>query len=129
MHPHKLHNAIVRESKEDKLVGHMHAIVSSWSIAARRQKLVDAFSGLVSEELEVFPGPAPQEYRQHTESVVERTLLRRIRLVRARAWDSEAKRGKALLRATQCFMSVVNGADPDPNYCTRSVLYAPGHSS
>ena len=92
--PHKLHNAIVRESKEDKLVGHLHAICSSWSIASRRSKLVDLFTEHVSEELEVFPGPAPPEYRQHTESVVERTLLRRIQLARARAGDSEPRRGK-----------------------------------
>ena len=97
--PHRMHNAVVRESREDKLVGHLHAVVTSWSIAARRERLIAAFTEIVNDGLQVFPGPPPEEYKVCTKRFVNQTLLRRVSLVRSRSHDSDTKRGVSLERS------------------------------
>jgi hypothetical protein len=110
--PHKLHNGIVRQSGESRLVGHLHAITSSWGIASRRQRLIDVFTILVGDELEIFPGPPPESYGIYTRKMVEATLKRRIALVRSRSGETDetqAKRGKSLLKALDAYFAMVNG--------------------
>ena len=101
----------MRESREDKLVGHLHAVVTSWSIAARREKLIAAFTEIANDKLQVFPGPPPEEYKAYTKRFVNQTLLRRISLVLSRSRDSDAKRDVALGAdgAVFGFLAMVNG--------------------
>ena len=81
---HLLHNAIVKESKEDRIVGHVHAVFTVLTVDARRDSLIRTFRGVVTQELDVIHGDAPHVFKQHNAAIVEQTLLRTDALIKSR---------------------------------------------
>ena len=112
---HSLHNAICAETKEDRLVGHVHAVMTVLSVASRREHIINVFRKMVAEEIEIIDGVPPQQFRKHSEKVLEQTLLRRIELIRSRLGISgetgaEAKEVCTALReACKRLISMLNG--------------------
>ena len=87
---HCIHNAITSETGEDRLVGHVHAVMTVLSVHQRRDHIIKVFKELVAEEIEIIAGQPPENYRKHSEKVLTQTLLRRVDLIRSRLGISYA---------------------------------------
>ena len=121
---HLVHNAIVAESREDRLVGHVHAVMTVLSVQSRRNDLIKAFRSIVSEELEIIDGRPPEVFTLHNKTVMEQTLLRRTAIVRARDGEDASKNGKVrqqMLRdAVDLLLAMINGdwtRSPCQHFC------------
>ena len=81
---HFLLNAIVAESREDKVVGKVHAVFTVLTVDGRRDALVRNLRELVAEELEIIHGDPPDALKQHNEALIQQTLVRTDALIKAR---------------------------------------------
>ena len=116
-HGHKLHTLVTKTTREQKLAGHVHAVETVKRVHGRRESLLKAVYLLVDKELEIQPGPPPDEYVQHSSAIVEHTLLRQQNLVRSRRDLSAAKRGVNIASSVKPFLAIVNG-DPRRPKCS-----------
>ena len=82
---HTLHNCIAGASGEVHLVGNVHAVSVVMHVEHRVRQLLDALRHLVDPALQVFAGPAHQEHVEHTQAVLQTTVMRARAMIRARA--------------------------------------------
>ena len=68
---HRLHNELTHATKEDKVVGHVHATLSIMNVATRRRQLEEAFVALVTREFQLLPGPPPVHVSTHNARVIK----------------------------------------------------------
>ncbi|CAK0877216.1 unnamed protein product [Prorocentrum cordatum] len=115
---HKLHGICTKTVKEDKLVGHVHAVETVKRVQGRREMLLRALRELVDEELLVHPGAPPAEFVEHSRNIVNMTLRRDVDFVRSRREDHEGKRGCTVLENIPGFLAIANG-DPRCPRCSR----------
>ena len=104
---HRLHNIITKAMCESALVGHIHACHFVMNIHQRREKLHSGLRQLVGSELVVFHCEPPAEYKAHTKAVIDATILRRMKLVRARAIAQEGDEEGEVLRLTRTYEAFV----------------------
>ena len=82
---HTLHNCIAGSSGEVHVVGNVHAVSVVMHADHRVRQLLGALQHLVESELQVFAGPPPPENVQHTQAVLQTTVMRARAVIRSRA--------------------------------------------
>jgi hypothetical protein len=82
---HTLHNCIAGASGEVHLVGNVHAVSVVMHAEHRVRQLLDALRHLVDSEFQVCVGPVPEEHVEHTQAVLQTTVMRARTIISARA--------------------------------------------
>ena len=118
---HVLHNIIFKSTGEQEIVGNCHAVQFVLAISGRRNELLKCLKQVLEEELVVHPGPPPARYAQYTRNVVESTLLRREKHVRARLGDADPGSKGATLREVSGPLCQVCNGDITKDVCGREI--------
>ncbi len=84
---HKVHLVVSGVTRENDLIGNVHALEFIFRIKSRQDQILRALKELVFEELELLPGPPDPAVMQLNRLAVEHTLLRFEEQVRARAFE------------------------------------------
>ena len=80
-----LHNCRAGAYGEVHLVGNLHAASVVMHLEHRVRQLHGALRHLFESKLQAFAGPAPQEHVEHTQAVLQTTVMRARTMIRARA--------------------------------------------
>ena len=75
---HLLNRIIAVASREEKLVGHCHAVWTVTHSPAHFDKLSGVVRDTVAEDFDWLPGPAPVDHSAHLRAIFEHTILRRL---------------------------------------------------
>ena len=79
---YKLNRVVAKTVSEEASVGHIHAVQYILSLANRSTALMQAVRTMIEEELVIVPGEPPAGLSQHSQEVLEHTLLRTLQHVR-----------------------------------------------
>ena len=110
---HKSHGFLTKAIGEEKVVGHVHAVQFVLNLRHHRVVLHGALRHLVERELHIIPGDPLAEDSALMDAMVEQTLQRSVRLVRARVQEDgsalcEERRGKTIAAAIPALKAMVN---------------------
>ena len=75
---HLLNRIIAVASREDKLVGHCHAVHVVTRNPSQREKLRGVLRAAIYPDFEWLPGPPPVDHSAHLKAILEHTILRRL---------------------------------------------------
>jgi len=122
---------------EKDLIGHAHAVMFCFGVHSKRQQLLVGLREFLEEKLEVIPGPPPEHFRAHTEQVLQQTMLREEKAVRARIEQTElegmqSSRGATKRAMAPALQSMINGdirARNPQHWCSGCCVDSEGNSS
>ena len=107
---HVLHNIIFKATGEQDIVGNCHAVQFVLSIAGRRNELLAGLKEIIKNELVIHEGPPPERYAEYARKVVDSSLLRKEKQVRARLGKTDpGHRGATLREMSEPLCKYCNG--------------------